>query len=71
VLVNGEALTVGLWVRLEAKSGRESDLDALLRGAAPTPPAIEQIDVLAAKLPRAYWRIPHADCCEVSCGSDL
>jgi hypothetical protein len=54
VLVNGEALTVGLWVRLEAKSGRESDLDALLRGAAPTPPAIEQIDVLAAKLPRAY-----------------
>jgi quinol monooxygenase YgiN len=35
MLVNGEALTVGLWVRLEAKPARETDLDAFLRGAAP------------------------------------
>lgn len=26
---------MGLWVRLEAKPGRESDLDTFLRGAAP------------------------------------
>ncbi len=30
-----ETLTVGLSVRLEAKPGRESDLEALLRSAAP------------------------------------
>ena len=35
MLVNAEALTVGLWVRLEAKPGRETDLDAFLRSAAP------------------------------------
>jgi quinol monooxygenase YgiN len=35
MLVNPEALTVGLWVRLEAKPGRETDLEALLRSAAP------------------------------------
>ena len=35
MLVNAEALTVGLWVRLEAKPGRETDLDVFLRGAAP------------------------------------
>lgn len=105
MLVKAEALTVGLSVRLEAKPGRETDLEALLRGAAPlaeaepatlvwfavrlgpstfgifdafpdeagreahlagriaaalgdhasallvAPPAIERIDVLAAKLP--------------------
>jgi quinol monooxygenase YgiN len=28
-------MTVGLWVRLEAKPGREADLAAFLRGAAP------------------------------------
>jgi quinol monooxygenase YgiN len=28
-------MTVGLWVRLEAKSGREADLEAFLRGAGP------------------------------------
>ena len=32
--MNG-ALTVGLWVRLDAKSGRETDLEGFLRGAAP------------------------------------
>ena len=105
MLVKAETLTVGLSVRLEAKPGRETDLEALLRGAAPlaeaepatlvwfavrlgpttfgifdafpneagreahlagriaaalgehaatllaVPPAIERIDVLAAKLP--------------------
>ena len=105
MLVKAKALTVGLSVRLEAKPGREADLEALLRGAAPLaeaepatvvwfairlgpstfgifdafgdeagreahlagriaaalgehastlladPPAIERIDVLAAKLP--------------------
>ena len=105
MLVNAQTLTVGLSVRLEAKPGREADLEALLRGAAPlaeaepatlvwfavrlgpttfgifdafpdeagrqahlagriaaalgehgtallaAPPAIERIDVLAAKLP--------------------
>ena len=35
MLVNAETVTVGLWVRLEAQSGREADLDAFLRGAAP------------------------------------
>jgi quinol monooxygenase YgiN len=35
MLVNAEALTVGLWVRLEAKAGRERDLDAFVRSAAP------------------------------------
>jgi len=35
MLVNAETLTVGLSVRLEAKPGRETDLEALLRGAAP------------------------------------
>lgn len=103
--MKADALTVGLWVRLEAKPGRETDLDTFLRGAAPlaqaepattvwfavrlglatfgifdafadeagreahlagriaaalgehastllaAPPAIERIDVLAAKLP--------------------
>jgi quinol monooxygenase YgiN len=34
MLVNAETLTVGLSVRLEAKPGRETDLEALLRGAA-------------------------------------
>ena len=28
-------MTVGLWVRLEAKPGREADLEAFLRDAAP------------------------------------
>ena len=32
MLVN---LTVGLWVRLDAKPGREIDLEAFLRDAAP------------------------------------
>jgi quinol monooxygenase YgiN len=35
MLVKANALTVGLSVRLEAKPGRESDLEAFLRGAAP------------------------------------
>lgn len=35
MLVNPETLTVGLWVRLEAKPGREGELDAFLSGAAP------------------------------------
>ena len=35
MLVDAGALTVGLSVRLEAKPGRERDLEALLRGAAP------------------------------------
>ena len=35
MLVKAETLTVGLSVRLEAKPGRETDLEALLRGAAP------------------------------------
>ena len=105
MLVNAETLTVGLWVRLAAKPGRETELDTFLRSAAPlaqaepatvvwfavrlgpatfgifdafpgeagreahlagriaaalgehastllaAPPAIERIDVLAAKLP--------------------
>ena len=105
MLVNAKTVTVGLWVRLEVKPGREADLDSFLRGAAPlaeaepatvvwfavrlgpatfgifdafpneagreehlagriaaalgehastllaVPPAIERIDVLAAKLP--------------------
>jgi hypothetical protein len=33
MLVNAQTLTVGLSVRLEAKPGRETDLEALLRGA--------------------------------------
>ena len=33
--MNTETVTVGLWVRLEAQSGREADLEVLLRGAAP------------------------------------
>ena len=33
--VTADTLTVGLWVRLEAKPGREADLEALLRSAAP------------------------------------
>lgn len=103
--VNTDTLTVGLWVRLEARPGRQADLETFLRGAAPlaqaepatvvwfavrlgpttfgvfdafadeagraahlagriaaglgehastllaAPPAIERIDVLAAKLP--------------------
>jgi len=105
MLVSAETLTVGLSVRLEARPGRETDLESLLRSAAPlaeaepatpvwfavrlgpttfgifdafpdeagreahlagriaaalgehaaallaAPPAIERIDVLAAKLP--------------------
>lgn len=35
MLVNAKTLTVGLWVRLEAKPGREDDLGAFLRSAAP------------------------------------
>ena len=35
MLVNVKTLTVGLWVRLEAKQGREADLDTFLRSAAP------------------------------------
>ncbi len=35
MLVKTDTLTVGLSVRLEAKPGRETDLEALLRGAAP------------------------------------
>lgn len=35
MLLNAQSLTVGLWVRLEAKPGRGPELDALLRGAAP------------------------------------
>jgi quinol monooxygenase YgiN len=35
MLVNADTLTVGLSVRLEAKPGRETDLEALLRSAAP------------------------------------
>ena len=33
--VNAKSVTVGLWVCLEAQSGREADLETLLRGAAP------------------------------------
>ena len=32
--MNAETMTVGLWVRLEAQSGREADLEVLLRGKA-------------------------------------
>ena len=35
MLVKAKALTVGLSVRLEARPGREADLEALLRSAAP------------------------------------
>lgn len=35
MLVKADALTVGLSVRLEAKPGRETDLEAFLRSAAP------------------------------------
>ena len=35
MLVKGEVLTVGLWVRLEARPGREADLEAFLSEAAP------------------------------------
>ena len=35
MLVRPETVTVGLSVRLEAKPGRETDLEALLRSAAP------------------------------------
>ena len=31
--MKSEGLTVGLWVRLEAKPGRETDLEAFLRSA--------------------------------------
>ena len=67
-------VTVALWVRLEAKPGREADLEAFLHAGATgrsahlmgriaaalgehasrllaAPPAIERLDVLAAKLP--------------------
>lgn len=33
--MKADALTVGLLVRLEARPGREADLEAFLRGAAP------------------------------------
>lgn len=35
MLIKSEGLTVGLWVRLEAKPGREADLETFLRSAAP------------------------------------
>jgi len=35
MLVNAKTVTVGLWVRMEAKPGREEDLGAFLRSAAP------------------------------------
>ena len=35
MLVKPDALTVGLWVRLEAKPGRGTDLETFLRSAAP------------------------------------
>ena len=35
MLLNTQALSVGLSVRLEAKPGRETDLEAFLRDAAP------------------------------------
>ena len=35
MLVSAETVSVGLWVRLQAQAGREAELDALLRGAAP------------------------------------
>ena len=35
MLVSAQTITVGLSVRLEAKPGRETDLEALLRSAAP------------------------------------
>jgi quinol monooxygenase YgiN len=35
MLIKTEGLTVGLWVRLEAKPGRGTDLETLLRTAAP------------------------------------
>ena len=35
MLMKSEGLTVGLWVRLEAKPGRGTDLEAFLRSAAP------------------------------------
>ena len=33
--MKADILTVGLWARLEARPGRETDLDAFLRAAAP------------------------------------
>ncbi len=61
-------VTVALYVRLEAKPGKETDVEAFLKGGlaivqgepATTawfalrlqPPAIEKVDVLAAKLPK-------------------
>jgi hypothetical protein len=38
MLVKADALTVGFSVRLEARPGRETDLEAFLRGAAPLEP---------------------------------
>jgi quinol monooxygenase YgiN len=35
MLIKSGSLTVGLWVRLEAKPGRGTDLEAFLRSAAP------------------------------------
>jgi quinol monooxygenase YgiN len=35
MLMKSEGLTVGLWVRLEAKPGRGTDLETFLRSAAP------------------------------------
>jgi quinol monooxygenase YgiN len=35
MLIKTEGLTVGLWVRLEAKPGRGTDLETFLRRAAP------------------------------------
>ena len=48
-------VTVALLVRLEAKPGKETRVAAALMAKAPEllaqPPAIEKVDVLAAKLP--------------------
>jgi hypothetical protein len=57
--VNAETLTVGLRVRLEAKSAAEAHLSGWIAAALgeyastllAVPPVIGRIDVLAAKLP--------------------
>jgi hypothetical protein len=49
-------VTVALLLRLEAKPGKEAAVEGFLRGGLPLveaePPTIEQVDVLAAKLPK-------------------
>ena len=51
-------VTAALLVRLEAKPGRQADVESFLRGGLPIvedelsqPPTLEKVDVLAVKLP--------------------